>query len=319
MTTAGDNEKLPVIRKDFDSENGGEIRRLLVFLGVVLCCTVAYVSFYSSSLSPGLRLSFSPVSYDFSALARPGSMLDLFLESFWIGNGTQELLRHLVIVSLDDKAHERCQAVHPHCYKMSPKGLISNLTGDALFMTQEYLAVVWRKIELVASVLQLGYDLILTDADIMWFKNPFSHLTTKPTVNIQVACDRYLGISSAPNTGFLYMRSNPQTIRFVNHWYKSKEKYPKMHDQDVFSQIIRSERIGSQIRFLDTAHFGGFCEPVKNLDLATTMHANCCVGMDTKIHDLRIVLRDWKHFSSAESGNPTRFDWRAPRVKCGRW
>ncbi|CAN1180302.1 Uncharacterized protein At4g15970 [Linum perenne] len=342
MTTAGENEKLPAIRKDFDSENYGERRRFLVFLGVVLCCTVAYVSFYSSSLSPGLRLSFSagpstiresinttpddqtlatvlrkatrtstPTSIIpkktvilvtiTEALARPGSILDLFLESFWVGNGTQELLRHLVIVSLDDKAHERCQAVHPHCYKMSPKGLISNLTGDALFMTQEYLAVVWRKIELVASVLQLGYDLILTDADIMWFRNPFPHLTTKPTINIQVACDRYLDISSAPNTGFLYMRSNTQTIRFANHWYKSKDKYPKMHDQDVFSQIIRLKRTGSQIRFLDTAHFGGFCEPVKNLDLATTMHANCCVGMDTKIHDLRIVLRDWKHFSSAES------------------
>ncbi|CAN1754411.1 Uncharacterized protein At4g15970, partial [Linum perenne] len=260
------------------------------------------------------------------ALARPGSMLDLFLESFWIGNGTQELLRHLVIVSLDDKAHERCQAVHPHCYKMSPKGLISNLTGDALFMTQEYLAVVWRKIELVASVLQLGYDLILTDADIMWFRNPFPHLAGDPTADVQVACDSYRGSSSDPNTRFFFARSNNKTVQFVNHWYESRNKYPGKHDQDVFNRIIRFDRlvtnqIGVRIRFLDTAYFGGFCEPVKDLDLATTMHANCCVGMETKVRDLRNVLKDWKHFSSArsaESRNSTRFDWKPPSIECAR-
>ncbi|CAN1754414.1 Uncharacterized protein At4g15970 [Linum perenne] len=213
-------------------------------------------------------------------------MLDLFLESFWIGNGTQELLRHLVIVSLDDKAHERCQAVHPHCYKMSPKG----------------------------------------DADIMWFRNPFPHLAGDPTADVQVACDSYRGSSSDPNTRFFFARSNNKTVQFVNHWYESRNKYPGKHDQDVFNRIIRFDRlvtnqIGVRIRFLDTAYFGGFCEPVKDLDLATTMHANCCVGMETKVRDLRNVLKDWKHFSSArsaESRNSTRFDWKPPSIECAR-
>ncbi|CAN0891396.1 Uncharacterized protein At4g15970 [Linum grandiflorum] len=275
-----------------------------------------------SSLIPNKTVILVTIT---EALARPGSMLDLFLESFWVGNGTQELLRHLVIVSLDRKAHQRCQAVHPHCYEMPSSSTkdLSNLTTDASFMTQEYLVVVWRKIELVASVLQLGYDLILTDADIMWFRNPFTHLAAEPAADIQVACDDYRGNSSNPNTGFLFVRTNNRTIRFLNHWYESRIRYPKQHDQDVFSHIIRTHQfvhqIGLRIRFLDTAYFGGFCQPVKDLSLATTMHANCCVGMETKVHDLKIVLRDWKHFSSAESGqNSTRFDWTPPRVQCGR-
>lgn len=44
--------------------------------------------------------------------ARPGSVLDLFLESFQIGEGTEHLLNHLVIVGLGFQAFHYCQFVH---------------------------------------------------------------------------------------------------------------------------------------------------------------------------------------------------------------
>ncbi|KAL3611891.1 hypothetical protein D5086_002911 [Populus alba] len=45
--------------------------------------------------------------------ARPGSVLDLFLESFQIGEGTEHLLNHLVIVGLDFQAFQYCQTPFP--------------------------------------------------------------------------------------------------------------------------------------------------------------------------------------------------------------
>ncbi|KAH8519412.1 hypothetical protein H0E87_000989 [Populus deltoides] len=57
--------------------------------------------------------------------ARPGSVLDLFLESFQIGEGTEHLLNHLVIVGLDFQAFQCCQFVHPHCFHHKATGLRS--------------------------------------------------------------------------------------------------------------------------------------------------------------------------------------------------
>ena len=80
-----------------------------------------------------------------------------------------------------------------------------------------------------------------------------------------------------------------KTIKFYKFWYKSKGRIPGRNDQDVFNGIRRDpliSKIGLEIEFLDTAFFGGFCKPSKDLNLVCTMHANCCVGSD-KIHDLR--------------------------------
>ncbi|CAN1159287.1 Uncharacterized protein At4g15970 [Linum perenne] len=95
-----------------------------------------------------------------SAWAEPGSVLDLFFESFRSGNGTRDLLNHLVIVSLDQKAHRRCTAVHKHCYALTTPAV--NFTAEATYMTDEYLVMMWRRIDFLASVLFLGYDIVFT-------------------------------------------------------------------------------------------------------------------------------------------------------------
>jgi hypothetical protein len=44
------------------------------------------------------------------------------------------------------------------------------------------------------------------------------------------------------------------------------------------------------------------------------MHANCCVGLDNKLLDLRNVLRDWKEYRArvAAGGDARGFSWRVP-------
>ncbi|CAI0400245.1 unnamed protein product, partial [Linum tenue] len=254
-----------------------------------------------------------------SAWAGPGSILDLFLESFRAGNGTQQLMDNLVIVSLDHKAHQRCREIHRHCYAMATPGV--NFTGDAFFMTEEYLLMMWRRIDFLASVLRHGFDFVFTDADILWFRNPFPHF--HDDADFQIACDTYLGSASdrhnIPNGGFVYARSNHRTLHFYKYWYNSKDRFPGKHDQDVFNEIKFDPFLdGLRMRFLDTAYFGGFCQPVKDLNVAITMHANCCVGLQTKVHDLRNVLDDWKRFAKfpMEERSGVSFDWRSPRVRC---
>lgn len=145
--------------------------------------------------------------------------------------------------------------------------------------------------------------LLVQDADIMWLRNPFPHFYSD--TDFQISCDRYEGnpsdMKNAPNGGFNYVKSSTRTIKFYKFWYKSRERYPGNHDQDVLNNIKYDpfiKKIGLEIKFLDTAYFGGFCEPSKDLNLVCTMHANCCAGLDNKIHDLKILLDDWRNYLS---------------------
>ncbi|XP_071707227.1 uncharacterized protein At4g15970-like [Rutidosis leptorrhynchoides] len=251
------------------------------------------------------------------------SILDLFLASFRLGYRTSKLLNHLVIIALDQQAFARCKRVHTHCFALIAEGI--DFSQEAFFMTPDYLKMMWRRIDFLRSVLEMGYNFLFTDADVMWFRDPFPHFY--PEADFQIACDHYSGNSTdvgsnIPNGGFSFVRSNARSIEFYKYWYSSRAFYPDLHDQDVlnnikFDPIITN--INLKLRFLDTTYFGGFCEPSKDMDKVCTMHANCCVGLENKVHDLKIMLQDWRNFmalplSIKSSLRPT---WTHPK-NCSR-
>nr|XP_016432430.1 PREDICTED: uncharacterized protein At4g15970-like [Nicotiana tabacum] len=45
------------------------------------------------------------------------------------------------------------------------------------------------------------------------------------------------------------------------------------------------------------------------------MHANCCFGLESKLHDLRILLQDWKSFLSLPPAQKisSAVSWRVPQ------
>ncbi|CAI9755554.1 unnamed protein product [Fraxinus pennsylvanica] len=253
-----------------------------------------------------------------AAWTEPNSIFDFFLESFAIGNETQNLLKHVIVIALDAKAYSRCLTVHTNCYALKTDGV--DFAGEAVFMTQDYLKMMWTRIDFLISVLEIGYNFVFTDADVMWLRNPFHRFYSD--VDFQIACDHYwfnsTDLHNSPNGGFNYAKSNNRTIQFYKFWYKSKDKFPGQHDQDVLNMIKFDpfiKEIGLEIRFLDTAYFGGFCEPSKDLNLVCTMHANCCIGLDNKIHDLKMVIDDWKNYTSSPDHEKFTkvITWTVPR------
>ncbi|KAJ4834561.1 hypothetical protein Tsubulata_023723 [Turnera subulata] len=370
------------------------IKITALFLGVVVSCLVMYKSAYpfqflpsSFGFSSGSSLfvpeTTSRVRFDpklgrvlknaattdktvilttlNEAWAEPHSILDIFLESFKTGNNTEKYLNHLVIVTLDQKAHNRCLAIHPHCYALNTTG--QDFEHEAYFMTPDYLEMMWKRIDFLASVLEMGYNFVFTvhtstsiddstyscscthfcfpsgiqsfaltmlslyflypfrqDADIVWLQDPFPRFYKD--ADFQIACDFYNGNPkdrrNHPNGGFTYAKSNNRTIRFYKFWYASRKNHPGLHDQDVLNKIKQDSflyAIGLRMRFLDTAYFGGFCERSRDFNKVCTMHANCCFGMDNKVHDLKLVLEDWEKFKSLSPSDKALASpsWRAPQ------
>ncbi|KAK4396121.1 hypothetical protein Sango_1448700 [Sesamum angolense] len=213
------------------------------------------------------------------------------------------------------KAFSRCLAVHSHCFALVTEGI--DFSREAYFMTPDYLKMMWRRIDFLRSVLEMGYNFLFTDADVMWFRDPFPHF--HPDADFQIACDHFRGrsddIENRPNGGFKFVRSNNRSIEFYRFWYSSHETYPGLHDQDVLNKIKKDSfirEIGLKLRFLDTTYFGGFCEPSEDLYQVCTMHANCCFGLNSKLHDLRIMLEDWKRFLSSPPSLES-YGWTVPQ------
>ncbi|GLJ11673.1 hypothetical protein SUGI_0174330 [Cryptomeria japonica] len=257
------------------------------------------------------------------AWAEPSTMIDLFLKSFLIGEGTEELLQNLLIVALDAKAYNRCLEIHPHCYSLKTRGV--DFSGEKTYMSDDYLKMMWTRLAFLGDVLRRGYNIIFSDTDIVWLRNPIGRL--QADADIQITCDNYNGdpfsVKNEANTGYMYIHSNELTISFYRHWYLSRRMFPEMKEQDVFNILKFSagfRRKGMKFVFLDTKYFGGFCERSNDLKDAYTMHANCCRGLKAKLVDLRYTLEDWSHYKNLplnETGTSIR--WRLPNACRNSW
>jgi len=93
------------------------------------------------------------------AWAEPGSIFELFLESFRVGNQTQRLLDHLVVITYDQKTQNRCLSMHKHCHNLKSG---KNFTGEVFYMTPNYLEMMWKRLEFLGSILEMGYNFVFT-------------------------------------------------------------------------------------------------------------------------------------------------------------
>ncbi|KAJ4721725.1 Glycosyltransferase [Melia azedarach] len=256
------------------------------------------------------------------------TMLDLFLESFWLGEGTRQLLNNLLIVALDQTAYDRCMFKRLNCYRLVTEEV--DFASEKVFMSKDYMKMMWRRILLLLDVVKRGYSFIITDADVMWLRNPFVRLNENEAEDLQISVDKFNGnpqsAKNPMNAGFYFTRSNNKTIELFSTWYQMKDnkKFRGKNEQDVIRYLMRDKRyvqqLQLQVRFLDTMYFSGFCQGSKDIWSVTTVHANCCRHIAAKLSDLKLVLRDWKRYKTFKSenaglGRNKKYRWSA-HVAC---
>ncbi|CAI9102065.1 OLC1v1000258C1 [Oldenlandia corymbosa var. corymbosa] len=229
------------------------------------------------------------------------TMFDIFLEGFWVGERTQFLLDHLLVVSMDQTAYNRCLFRRLNCYRLITEGV--DFTEEKLYMTADFIKMMWARTAFLLDVLKRGYSFIFTDTDIIWLRDPFPRLKMyKEIDDMQMSTDRFNGYPSSTqnsiNTGFYHVRSNNKTITLFETWYGRRTSSAGMKEQDVLAKLITKEgvidKLGLRARFLDNDHFSGFCSDSKEVNVVVTVHANCCRSIGAKVADLTRVLKDWK-------------------------
>ncbi|XP_004517215.2 uncharacterized protein At1g28695-like [Cicer arietinum] len=242
------------------------------------------------------------------------TMFDLFLSSFWLGEGTRSLIDNLLIVAVDQIAYDRCRFLRLNCFRLETNGV--DFEGEKIYMSQEFIKMMWRRTFFLLEVLKRGYNFIFTDTDVMWLRNPFEKLSKNETEDLQISVDIYLDDPWSEkhliNTGFFFVRSNNKTISLFDTWYGKKDNSTRKKEQDVLLDLIESGifgHLGLKVRFLDTLYFSGFCQDSKDFMEVTTIHANCCRSITAKVADLKASLHDWKQFRKLETNSIINLHW----------
>ncbi|XP_062208712.1 uncharacterized protein At4g15970-like [Phragmites australis] len=231
----------------------------------------------------------------------PNSLFDIFRDSFKNGEDIEHLLNHVLVVAVGAKGFDRCKAVHPHCYLFEVKSMDMNMAK--YFGTNEYVELVWLKLSFQQRVLELGYNVLFTDADILWFRNPFRHISVYADMSCALDNSKATSVllNNTFNTGLYYMKSTNRSIKMVKYWRAARARFPGDHDQVVFNNIKYEliGELGARIQPLETEYISGFCDFYEDgLDKVCTIHANCCMGLEKKVHDLKNIAADWKNYTS---------------------
>ena len=84
---------------------------------------------------------------------------------------------------------------HPCKYQGSPMdaqdtiadtGNGSSINEAITFFSDEYFEAGWRRTALAAKAVRWGFNVLLTDVDIVWFQSPYSYLAGIEEVSMYV-------------------------------------------------------------------------------------------------------------------------------------
>nr|XP_054751822.1 uncharacterized protein LOC129257510 [Lytechinus pictus] len=168
---------------------------------------------------------------------------------------------------------------------------VSESPGERLqFDSPAYKQLVNKRPSYILQILSSGHDVLFSDVDIVWLKNPLPFFTND-TNDIWLQEDRHE--PTVYCAGFTFYRSTPATIALVTEWVQTLALHPTYPDQRVLNGLLRKKRWqGDAIKkaVMDSRLFPSghlFFDPEwreANKDSEQVMvHNNWIVGHDRKV------------------------------------
>lgn len=124
-----------------------------------------------------------------------------------------------------------------------------NLTAEsARNHKPDFLALMLAKLAILGDVLRLGYDVLLTDVDIVWFENLLPRLHAECRVDGVDMCLMHDGPSKPSlqaNTGFWWLRASEENRAFLAAAVELKQSSPGHSEQAVVNKLLINPREGA--------------------------------------------------------------------------
>ncbi|CAI5458417.1 unnamed protein product [Closterium sp. Yama58-4] len=199
--------------------------------------------------------------------------------------GLNQLVDRLVVVAYDDASFEPL-----HRSSSFPSSPLLSLLRASKPLNSLPLPTPWPILLLRArrcggrctwcwGMLALGYDVVFTDNDILWLRNPL------PSLLLAAPEDMHMSVDWLPK----------HRIQQIFDWIRP--------EANPFTRTATP----LTVRYLPTVHVGGFCEMGALAELVT-VHATCCFGLDSKLRVLRKIAADWDWMRALPHGTGERLE-----------
>jgi hypothetical protein len=139
--------------------------------------------------------------------------LDLLMNFLRSACDKQIDIRNLIVFAADPKVEKALKAIGVLVFSHDALG--SFTAGAARsYGDHTFVEMMWLKLTCVYLVNALGYDLLFQDADLYWWREPWSFFATRPDIDTFWMDDGARTSRFAPlypNTGYYLIRHNPRT------------------------------------------------------------------------------------------------------------
>jgi len=144
-----------------------------------------------------------------------------------------------VIIGLDDKACALISADAGSCVPVDGERVSSSAQP---YRSQAYKKIVQQKPIWVKKAVDMGYNVLFTDTDIVWLKDPLPYLKKFATDDVVFQNDvEKLDLHNPepqnivdPCSGFYYVRSTSGGKAFMQHWLEDIHANPSLGRGDQF-------------------------------------------------------------------------------------
>jgi hypothetical protein len=159
----------------------------------------------------------------------------------WLAHIKQSMITSYLIVALDQKEYDLlCSMGEPVALS---KGRFE--ADSTIYRNNDYNKIVRNKWSLIASVLGMGVNVLISDIDVVWYRDPLPGLSSTSancgmlfSSNDQnrhphdhIKMDPLLEVGSWMNTGVSYLRSTKQAIKYIDAFLSWTDPQEGLDDQ----------------------------------------------------------------------------------------
>mmetsp|Transcript_21209 Transcript_21209/g.66518 ORF Transcript_21209/g.66518 Transcript_21209/m.66518 type:complete len:672 (+) Transcript_21209:60-2075(+) len=154
---------------------------------------------------------------------------------------------HFLVGALDDEAYKQLRAANVPSFDMAA----SLTTRDFGWGSKVFKQAQQKKIAMFLSVLEYGYDVLLSDIDVFYLRDPFVFFRTVPEADLLVSSDLLTntvtddgpetqnGIGATLNVGIIFMRPTNATKALTREWNDMCSRNLDFWEQAAFNQLVR--------------------------------------------------------------------------------
>ncbi|KAM7250153.1 hypothetical protein ACFE04_022036 [Oxalis oulophora] len=170
----------------------------------------------------------------------------------WVCRLRQLLITNFIVCALDRETYEFAilQGIPVFADPLAP----SNISfDDCHFGTNCFQRVTKVKSRIVLKILKLGYNVLLSDVDVYWFKNPLPLLSSFGPSVLAAQSDEYnesgpINLPRRLNSGFYFARSDGPTISAMEKVVKHAEN-SGLSEQPSFYDTLCGENGSYRVNY----------------------------------------------------------------------